>query len=46
MIFINKKAFIIAKIVIFVLLESYICFRVIGLVESYAYDEFGKLYLL
>ena len=25
------------KIVVFVLLESYICFRFVGLVESYAY---------
>ena len=30
----------------YVFLESYIYFRVTGLVESYAYYEFGKLYLL
>ena len=29
-----------------VLLESFIYFRVTGLVESYAYHEFAKLYLL
>ena len=28
-----------------VLLESYIYFRVTGLVESYVYYEFGSLYL-
>ena len=28
-----------------VLLESYIYFRVTGLVESYVYYEFGNLYL-
>ena len=29
----------------FLLLESYVCFRVKGLVESYLYYEFGKLHL-
>ena len=28
-----------------ILLESYIYFRVTGLVESYVYYEFGSLYL-
>ena len=46
MIFINKKPLLWLKIVIFALLETYICFRVIGLVESCVYYKFGKLYLL
>ena len=45
-IFNKKNPLLYQKTVVFVLLEHGICFRVIGLVESYVYYEFGKLYLL